>query len=111
MNHAPILLGNPGWTGTLAAVRVLGRAGVPVIVMDDRRLPHSRFSRHATRFVRCPSLESGAFVEWLLEFGKREPGMVVYPTSDSLSYLYALHQDRLGKYFTLSLPPLSSMLG
>jgi D-aspartate ligase len=106
----PILLGNASWTGTLAAVRLLGRHGIPVIVTDDRLLPNSRFSRHAARYVRSPSYDRDRFIEWLLDFGRREPGMVLYPTSDSLTYLYTRHAGELGKVFRLSLPTFDSVL-
>ena len=50
--------------------------------------------RHAT---------SGAFVDWLLAFGKREPGHTLCPSSDDLTYLYALHREN-----SPTLQPLSA---
>lgn len=106
----PILLGNASWTGTLAAVRSLGRAGVPVTVTEDRTLPPSRFSKYAHRFVRSPAFDGEEFIPWLLEYGEREPGAVLYPTSDSLTYLYALHAEQLGRVFRMALSPIESIV-
>jgi predicted ATP-grasp superfamily ATP-dependent carboligase len=105
----PILLSNAFWAGTLAAVRILGRHGIPVILADQDRLPPARFSRHLARYVRSPP-PGESFVEWLLDFGRREPGYVLYPTSDSLTYLYALHSEVLGRHFRLSLAPLDGIV-
>jgi D-aspartate ligase len=109
-SRPPILLGNASWTGTLAAVRSLGRAGVPVVVTEDRYLPPSRFSRHVHRFVRSPAFDGDGFIPWLLAHGAEEPGSVLYPTSDSLTYLYALHAEALGRVYRMSLSPLESIV-
>src|SRR4051794_26307538 len=97
---APMLLCNPDYYGTLAATRLLGRRGIPVSVAGEQRLAVSSWSRYATRRLRCPaSRDSSAFVDWLLAFGKREPGHTLCPTSDDLTYLYALHREELSQNF------------
>src|SRR4051812_3312709 len=94
----PVLLANPDFYGTLAATRSLGERGIPVYIADDRLLGVSRWSRHATRALRAPSLADPArFIEWLRGVGSREPGIVLYPTSDEAAYLYALHRDELSR--------------
>ena len=41
------------------------------------------------------TIESEKFVSWLLEFGRKNPGYVLYPTSDDVTYLYTLHKSEL----------------
>jgi predicted ATP-grasp superfamily ATP-dependent carboligase len=97
--------------GTLAAVRSLGRAGIPVTVADWRRLVPARWSRYATRGVDCPSFERGGatFVEWLLSFGKRRPGHVLLATTDDLAWLFARHARELEQHFRLATAPIDAM--
>src|SRR6266436_4705611 len=84
----PALLTMPGYGGTLAAVRCLGRAGIPVTVASEAPALPAAWSRWTTRRVRCPRpRDARAFMDWLLRFGEREPGHVLYPTSDDLAYL------------------------
>ena len=106
VTDAPMLLPLPAFHGTLAAVRCLGAAGIRVVVADRDPFVPAVWSRFAARRVRCPSLvDPSAFMRWLLEFGEREPGHVLYPTSDDLAWLYARHRDELSRHFVLSQPP------
>ncbi|HVU00571.1 MAG TPA: hypothetical protein VHE30_02425 [Polyangiaceae bacterium] len=110
VRRPPILLGNAGWTGTLAASRLLGRHGIPVTVTSHERFSHTRFSRHVDRFVRSPAYDGDGFIDWLVAFGREHPGYVLYPTSDSLAFLYALHADALSRHFRLSVPSLDTLV-
>lgn len=106
LDAPPILLANADFYGTLAAARSLGRQGVPVIVAHHSRLSAASWSRFVHRFVSCPSTsDSKAFHEWLVDFGKRSPGCVLYPTSDDTAFIYASHRQELLKYFHLYGPP------
>lgn len=107
----PVLLAMADHYGTLAAVRSLGRAGVPVSVAEWRLLPPARWSRHVTRVLRCPDVEAApeAFVDWLLERGSREPGQVLLPTNDDLAWLFARHRAALARHYLLDLPPLDTV--
>src|SRR5262245_8245916 len=101
----------PSYGGTLAAVRCLGRLGVPVVVAGDELLASSRWSRHTTRFVRCPpASEPGRLLAWLLDFGRREPGHVLYPTSDDLAWVFAAHASELERHFFTYQPPLETIV-
>lgn len=107
---APVFLTDGGSYGTLAAVRDLGAAGFPVTLGDPHRLAPAAWSRHVTRRVACPPVGSGApFVDWLLAFGEREPGHVLYPTSDDAAWSYAAHRDALGRSFRHRLPSLAAI--
>jgi D-aspartate ligase len=104
---APVLLTMASYHGTLAAVRCLGAHGIPVTVADDSFLSKANWSRFATRRERCPPVQKAAkFVSWLLEFGERNPGHVLYPTSDDVAWLVALHAEKLQRNFKLYQPPV-----
>lgn len=105
------LLTMPIYGGTLAAARCLGEHGVPVTVASDRLLAPARWSRHVTRRVNAPPLlETERFLEWLLRFGEREPGHVLYPTSDELAWLVAEHRSELERHYRLHQPGVDVML-
>ncbi|HMK72021.1 MAG TPA: carbamoyl-phosphate synthase, partial [Myxococcaceae bacterium] len=107
----PCLLTMPGYGGTLAAVRTLGEAGVPVTVAGSELLAPARWSRYVRRSLRCPDPRKGEpFYEWLVRFGEREPGHFLYPTSDDLAWLFASRAAELGKHFLLFQPPLSTVV-
>ncbi len=64
-------------------------------------------SRYVTRRLRCPALsEPSRLLGWLVELGQRDPGAVLYPTSDDLAWFQALHADALAPYFKLFAPPV-----
>lgn len=106
----PFVLTTADFYGTLAAVRCLGAYGVPVIVADAEPFAPARWSRHVTRRQLCPPVRPLApFLDWLLEFGSRTPGCVLYATSDDLAWAFSEHQEELGKYYRLVTPPFSSV--
>jgi len=101
----------PTYSGTLAAARCLGSRGIPVTMAGEDLLAPARWSRHVTRWVPSPSVfETDRFFEWLLDFGEREPGHVLYPTCDDLAWLIARHADELAKFYRLYQPGGSSIL-
>lgn len=95
-----ILLTQPDYCGTLAAARCLGRAGYDVVMSGSSRQSPGMFSKYIQKRLRSPSFtDSSAWLEWLIETGRNSPGMVLYPTSDDLAWLQALHADRLAPHF------------
>lgn len=103
----PALLTMANYYGTLAAVRALGRAGIPVTTADPSRFATSAWSKFATDHVRCPSVrEPERFVEWLVHFGRTSEKRVLLATSDDTAWLYSLHRDQLSPYFHLASPPV-----
>lgn len=107
----PALLTMPTYGGTLTAVRDLGERGIPVTVVGEELLAPARWSRYTSRWLPCPpATQSEAFLEWLLEFGRREPGHVLYPTSDDLAYLIAANAAELEPYFQLYQPPVETIV-
>jgi predicted ATP-grasp superfamily ATP-dependent carboligase len=107
----PFLLTMPIYGGTLAAARCLGERGIPVTMAGDSLLAPARWSRYVTRRLKAPPvLETERFLEWLLRFGEREPGHVLYPTSDELAWLVAEHRAELGRHYRLYQPGVEVML-
>jgi D-aspartate ligase len=105
---APVLLTMAGYHGTIAATRCLGANGIDVTIADPRLFAAARWSRFARRRAFCPpAQDADRLIGWLLEFGARTPGHVLYPTSDDLAWLYALHRDELAKNFRMYQPPVS----
>lgn len=100
-----------GYAGTLAAVRCLGRAGVRVTVAADRPALPASWSRWTDKRVACPpASDPDRFVSWLVAFGEREPGHVLYPSSDDTAFIFALHAERLRSSYHLYQPPLHTLL-
>jgi len=107
----PFLLTMPRYGGTLAAVRSLGRHGIPVTVAADELMAPARWSRHATRVVRCPPPgDASRFLDWLLRFGEREPRHALYATSDDLAFMFASNASELSKRFDLYQPPVETVV-
>jgi predicted ATP-grasp superfamily ATP-dependent carboligase len=99
----PVLLTDATWWGTLAAARELGRRGVPVVLAADVGAAPARFSRFVRRVVRCPpTSDLDAFLEWLLAFGRREPGHVLCATSDETAWCFARNYRELAPWFQLT---------
>lgn len=100
-----------GYSGTLAAARCLGQAGIAVTVASDQAGLPAAWSRWTSRRVRCPDTrDSRRFIDWLLEFGAREPGHVLYPTSDDLAFLIARNAADLAESFLLYQPAVETIL-
>lgn len=96
--------------GTLAAARCLGSAGITVAVAAPERFAPARWSRYARATFPCPEVQDAdRFLPWLLEFGARSPGYVLYPTSDDLAWLISLHREELARHFLLYQPPIEPL--
>lgn len=81
-----------------------------MIVADAHRFAPARWSRHATRIVRCPPPRPiDRLMEWLLDFGVKNPGHVLYPTSDDLAWAFAERESELRRTFRLVSPPFESI--
>ena len=103
---------NAGSYGTLAAVRSLGRAGVPVVTADPAILLAGRFSRFSGMHLNCPPFEmTRQWIDWLLKLGQSGPRRVLYASSDAVSFALAGHRDELSAYFDLYQPDLQAIMG
>lgn len=107
----PILLGNVGFYGTLAAIRSLGRAGVPVVTLGHSSVAPGRYSRYCREHLHCPPFEqTQRWADWLLGVGRSYSGSAIYATSDAVSYALAKHRDELSAHFALFQPDLQTMM-
>ena len=107
----PVLLADATWWGTLAAARELGRRGVRVVLASDVRAAPTSVSRYVQRVVRCPpTSELEAFLQWLLSFGRREPGHVLCATSDETAWCFSRHHHQLAPWFQVTHVEPASLL-
>jgi predicted ATP-grasp superfamily ATP-dependent carboligase len=98
----PTLILDAGQYGTLAAIRCLGRAGVPVTVAGPKRFVPAAHSRYTSRWLSAPSYEEPEqLVDWLLAFGRKEPGYYLPAGSDDLAWLLAHYRESLTGNFHL----------
>ena len=82
-----------GWVNGLAAIRSLGRAGIPVVAVDHRQSPLGFRSRYATPVhVPDPALDEEGFVARVAEI---EGPAVVFPTHDPPLNALARNRERL----------------
>ena len=108
----PIVLCDPGYYGTLAAVRSLGRSGVPVITAGPAILAQGRYSSFSSQHLRCPAFEkTDKWVEWLMRLGRSGPRRVIYATSDAVSFALASYRDELSAHFDVYQPDLRAIMG
>ncbi len=76
-----------------------------MVVATPRRLAPARWSRFASRHVHCPPTDApDQFLDWLVSFGRREPGHVLYPTSDEAAWLFATNRAELARHFAMYQP-------
>ena len=94
-----------GWVNGLAAIRSLGRAGIPVLALDHRRSALGFRSRYAEA-VLCPDpRDEERFVSFLAELGEGlERPAPIFPTNDEPLNAVARGVDRLGGRFRYPFP-------
>lgn len=107
---ADVLLTHGTYLGTLAAARLLGRAGHRVTVADPGSPSPAARSRHVAGSVRCPEpLDFNATADWLEAFGRAHPGTLLYPCSDDMAWVMAAHQARLVPHYVMLQPSLDAI--
>lgn len=98
-----IILGD--YYGSLAAARSLGRAGVRIHYADHRRFVPGIWSKHVNvRVKSCQPGLSREFLYYLLNYGKANPGLFLYPCNDDMCWLIANHEDELRQNFVTWYP-------
>jgi D-aspartate ligase len=100
-----VLLLGADYYGTLAAARAYGKAGVKVTMADENRQARALYSRHVSEKLVHPPLSSpNKLIDWLVEWGTKNPGTLLYPPNDHLAWLFALERERLSKCFKMFSP-------
>lgn len=109
-SRTPILLTMGDYHGTLAAARCLGQEEVQVFLADNNSCSLTSTSRHVGRLFRTKDpVQHKAFAQNLIEIGQRNPGMVLYATSDDIAWMMAKKQGELNQYFKLYQAPESAV--
>jgi predicted ATP-grasp superfamily ATP-dependent carboligase len=105
-----LLLG-ADYYGTLAAARAFGKAGVTVAMADENRQARALYSRYVSEKLTHPPLSSQReLIDWLVDWGTRNPGTVLYPPNDHLAWLFALERDRLSTVFSMYSPSAEAIM-
>ena len=97
----------------LAIVRALGSRGATVIVGAEERVSLAATSRYCSRRVTYPSpdRDRAGFEHFLLNFVAREHVDVVLPVTDVTTHAVCTHQDRIGHFAAVAVPPLDVFEG
>src|SRR5712691_3320805 len=94
------LVVDAGWVNGLAAIRSLGRAGIPVLALDHRRSALGFRSRYARRVLTPDPQDEQAFVSFLAELGQElERPAPLFATHDEPLNAIARGVERLGDRF------------
>ena len=101
---APALVVDVGWVNGLAAIRSLGRAGIPVIAVDHRQSALGFRSRYARPVVSPDPQDEEAFVSFLAGLEVDAPAPV-FATHDEPLNAIARGAERLGDKFLYPFPP------
>ena len=99
-----VILGLIPHPRSIATIRSLGRAGVPLAGLDHEEPPHRSYTRYLKR-SNCRILSSlDAVLKALLD-GVAEAGSVLIPTSDEYLILLAKNYERLSDRYVVTCPP------
>ena len=94
-----------GWVNGLAAIRSLGRAGVPVIAVDHRESALGFRSRYAVPVISPDPQDEDTFVAFLARLAEElESPIPIFPTHDEPLNAIARGADRLGERFRYPFP-------
>jgi len=108
MKHAmpTAVVADVGWVNGLAAVRLLGRAGLPVIAVDHRRGALGFRSRYGSpRLSPDPVSDEAAYVGFLAALGDSlDRPAPLFPTHDEHLNAIAKNRDELGGRFLYPFP-------
>jgi len=95
----PVLITDGLWRKTLAAVRSLGRRGIPVVVGERTVLAPALWSRYAARRYRYPSahFQTDGFLARLRRIIERERIRIVFPMEEETLLTILRHRSALGE--------------
>lgn len=91
----------------LANTRALGKAGIPVYVVDTGNCV-AKYSKYCQKFLNCPDYNSDDFADFLIELAEKEKlkDWVLIPSNDHAVYTISKHKDRLEKYYKFTIQNL-----
>lgn len=97
-----IVLGVNGHPRSVAAVRSLARAGIPLIGVKTETVTQACYSRYVRQVVVVEPKED-ELMPFLASLG--EEGGVLFPVYDQYLRLVSMHAESLSKKFILTIPP------
>jgi len=84
---------------------------VSVTMADENPRARALYSRHVAEKLTHPSLgDPQQLVEWLLAYGGKHPGTLLYPPNDHLAWLFAESREQLGKVFLTYQPDETAII-
>ena len=91
----------------LSNTRSLGKAGVPVYVVDKNKCIASH-SKYCNKFFKSPDYIKDEFVDFLIELAIREDirGWVLIPSNDHAVYTISKFKNKLQEYYKIIVPSL-----
>jgi predicted ATP-grasp superfamily ATP-dependent carboligase len=112
-DRPPALVVDVGWVNGLAAIRSLGRAGVPVLAVDQRPWALGLRSRYALPVqAPDPGTDEDGFVSTLVELGDAlDRPVPIFATHDEGLNAIARRQGDLGQRFLYPFPPWETLAG
>jgi predicted ATP-grasp superfamily ATP-dependent carboligase len=107
----PAVVVDVGWVNGLAAIRSLGRAGVPVLAVDHQASALGFRSRYALPVVAPDPMEDEeGFIATLASVGETLGRPVpIFPTHDAPLNAIARHRDELAGRFLYPFPPWTTL--
>ncbi len=122
----PVLLGRPGYGGTVAAVRDLGRDAIAISTLACDTLACANWSIFVRKsYSFGPRFDPPSLLAALMRIGAAAdgagrgqatgpapgptPGHVLLPVCDISAWTYAAHADQLSRYFCTYAPPLATL--
>jgi len=89
MDHAPILILDANQRSALAATRLLGKKGIPVIVADEKKETLSSVSKYCKESFAYPSPYKfpNNFIETLKKEVTKRKIHIIFPMTDITTYL------------------------
>lgn len=84
----------------LANTRLLGRSGIPVIVVDKDDCI-ARYSKFCGKYFRCPDYQTDEFADFLIRLHRAEKlqDWLLLPSNDHAVYTISKHKARLAKCY------------
>lgn len=91
----------------LSNTRSLGKAGIPVYVVDKANCI-ARHSKYCKKYVRCPDYDKDEFADFLVDLAENEKihGWVLIPSNDHAVYTISKHKVKLERYYRIITPGL-----
>lgn len=110
MNHSAYKPGAiiiEGHVQGLANTRSLGKAGIPVIVIDKTSCVAAS-SKYCHSFFICPDYQGELFIDFIIELAQSEnlKGWVLIPSNDHAVYNISKNLERLKPFYKTTIPGL-----